>query len=316
MAGDILAERKEQSQARIAQLQQYITEIPVLQKLEGLCIYATGSYGRLEASEHSDIDLFFIHRGEKEKDAIPQIKKTLLDARLIELTGDLGFPEFSNDGEFLTIHYLSDICNALGSREDDYHNYFTARMLLLLESRPLYNKEIYNVIVREIIRSYYRDFHDHETTFRPIFLINDILRFWKTLCLNYENKRNNPTEDEDKKNKAHLRNFKLKFSRLLTCFSAILLIARNYEIITPKKLSEFIYLSPLERMEQVAKEIPKAQSIVVKMKQDYEWFLDMTGREPKEVLIWIGNPTNRAAIPGGRQNLVTTTISRLSFRKP
>jgi len=45
---------------------------------------------------------------------------------------------FSNDGEFLRILYLEDMLEQLGGREDDYLNYFTARMLLLLESKPLY----------------------------------------------------------------------------------------------------------------------------------------------------------------------------------
>lgn len=123
MAENLLAKRKELSEARLAELQERITDMSVLRDLQGLCIYVTGSYGRSEASEHSDIDLFFIHHGKKEDDAIPRIKKILLDARLIELTGELGFPEFSNDGEFLTTHYLSDIRDALGSPEDDFYNF-------------------------------------------------------------------------------------------------------------------------------------------------------------------------------------------------
>ena len=31
--------------------------------MQELCIYVTGSFGRLEASQYSDLDLFFIHPG-------------------------------------------------------------------------------------------------------------------------------------------------------------------------------------------------------------------------------------------------------------
>ena len=74
----------------------------------------------------------------------------------------------------------------LGSPEDDGLNAFTARMLLLLESRPVYNAERYRRILKAVIGFYYRDFSDHSEHFRPTFLINDILRFWRTLTLNYE----------------------------------------------------------------------------------------------------------------------------------
>src|SRR5438034_11684593 len=95
-------------------------------------------------------------------------------------------------------------------------------MLLLLESRPLCNKTSYDQVIKSIVDEYFRDYPDHKQSFRPTFLINDILRFWKTMCLNYENKRNVIKVDGEKKNKARLANMKLKFSRRLICFSTVI----------------------------------------------------------------------------------------------
>ncbi|VVM17491.1 hypothetical protein BSPWISOXPB_6882 [uncultured Gammaproteobacteria bacterium] len=54
-----LAEHKEFSEDRIKKIKDAIKEIPELIKNK-LCIFVTGSYGRLEASKYSDIDLFFL----------------------------------------------------------------------------------------------------------------------------------------------------------------------------------------------------------------------------------------------------------------
>jgi UTP:GlnB (protein PII) uridylyltransferase len=59
-----LAEHKQFSEGRIAQLKSKIEKIPELQN-NNLCIFVTGSYGRLEASKYSDIDLFFLDTDER-----------------------------------------------------------------------------------------------------------------------------------------------------------------------------------------------------------------------------------------------------------
>jgi UTP:GlnB (protein PII) uridylyltransferase len=52
-----LAEHKEFSEDRIKEIKDAIKEIPELIKNK-LCIFVTGSYGRLEASKYSDIDFY------------------------------------------------------------------------------------------------------------------------------------------------------------------------------------------------------------------------------------------------------------------
>ena len=295
---ELLLRRREYAKRRLDDLRSRIVEFEVLRELPGLCIYVTGSFGRLEASEHSDLDLFFIHEGASDVHLIPRIEKILLDADLIRAVRKLQFPEFSNDGEYLSVHYIEDIKKTLGGRHDDFKNHFTARLLLLLESRPLHNEKVYYDALLQIVSSYYRDYHGHETSFRPIFLINDIMRFWRTLCLNYEHRRTLPEDDEKRRNKSHLVNLKLKFSRLLTCHSAIAMLSINRHVLEPGELQHIISLSPLERLDEIAKTKPTTGECVDAMKKTYSWFLDRTGRKESEVLGWIADPCNRKAAFG------------------
>jgi predicted nucleotidyltransferase len=152
-----LISQKEFSLKQLEMLKTGIKDIEELAKYNSYSIYVTGSYGRLEATQYSDLDLFFITSG-KRSNPISQLSKTLIDADLIRLTEKMGFPPFSNDGQFLDIHYLDDIVDQLGSRNDDFSNFFTARLLLLLESAPLYNEAFYDESVSRMIQTYYRDY--------------------------------------------------------------------------------------------------------------------------------------------------------------
>jgi predicted nucleotidyltransferase len=287
MAFDLLKERRDSSAERLQELRGRISAIPELSEQSNLSIYVTGSYGRLEAHSASDLDLFFISDGDRQVD---RTAKILIDAELIRIAGAMGFPPFSNDAQYLEIHSLNEMLDKLGGAEDDFKNFFTARMLLLLESRPVYGDAAYKRILTEIIGAYFRDYHDHTGDFRPLFLVNDILRFWKTLCLNYENRRNR-TEDRALKNKHHLRNLKLKFSHLLICFSTIipLFASRNS---SPTDILSLAEIPPLDRMVNLARS-DEQKRIYNDLRRLYGLFLEMTARP--DVTDWIGVKGNRKA---------------------
>ena len=164
-----------------------------------ICIYACGSMGRLEMTEKSDLDLFFVTEAIKVEDfAIANLDKYLFFSKLYEINSRLKYQDPSKGGiywEFTPKENLLDI----GSRQEDYNNSFTARMLLLLESKPLYNENAYKKIVKETIDKYFSDYTDYSDEFYPLFLMNDILRYWYTLTLNYEYRR----DDSDDANKRY-----------------------------------------------------------------------------------------------------------------
>ncbi len=52
----LLRERRNFSRRRLEEVKSKTADIGELGRLADLCIYVTGSYGRLEASEHSDLE--------------------------------------------------------------------------------------------------------------------------------------------------------------------------------------------------------------------------------------------------------------------
>jgi len=294
MTRDLLQERKTFASERLDELRRRIASIKHLSQQQNLSIYVTGSYGRLEAHQRSDLDLFFVSDSSQ---GIDRTTKILTDAELIRLAQEMGFPPFSNDAQYLEIHSLLEMLEKLGSAEDDFRNLFTARMLLLLESRPVYGDEAYKRILTRIIDAYFRDYHDHTGDFRPLFLVNDVLRFWKTLCLNYENKRNRP-EDRAQKNKHHLRNLKLKFSRLLICFSTIIPLVSS-RTSSPDDILLLSQRAPLERIAEAIRN-EEQQAVYNDLCKLYCYFLEIASRA--DVLGWISVTENRRNAFGAADN--------------
>ena len=288
----LIDERREWSEGRIKGFKEAVSALTEVSSHGELCIYVTGSFGRLEASEHSDLDLFFISGSVSGHTQMSRIDRILMDAALISECRKLKFPEFSGDGEYLEVHCLDDMRKQLGGRSDDYANLFTARLLLLLESLPIHNDSLYVDVLNQITESYFRDYQDHVEDFRPTFLVNDILRFWKTLCLNYEHSRNSLSGNAAEARKSHLKNLKLKFSRMLTCFSLVIPLAAPRSSIGPQECVDLMQERPLERLKQIAIK-SRNHDLWEKLADDYSWFLNSTGRPREEVLEWIESNDNR-----------------------
>lgn len=287
-----LKAQKEFSEAKIKALKSSILEIKELKKYKNLCVYVTGSFGRLEATEYSDLDIFFINSQPKSK-PVSKLSKTLIDADFIRLIEKMGFPPFSNDGQFLEIHSLEDIINDLGSPNDDFNNYFTARLLLLLESSPLYNEAFYDKSISRMIDTYYRDFHRHVKDFLPIFLVNDVIRYWKTLCLNYEHRRKTESNLESKKLKTYVKNLKLVFSRKLTCYSFVLQIIANYKELNNEKLLKIVKMTPVERLNNLALVNNDLSPLIEEILNLYSWFIDLSNQPEEQLFQYIKIESNR-----------------------
>ena len=206
---------------------------------------------------------------------------------LIEATRALGIPEFSGDGRYLMHYSVQDFTKTLGTPEDDVTNTFTARLLLLLESRPLLESAVYRDVTEEVIVAYWRDYADHKTDFMPAFLANDILRLWRTFCVNYEARTARVPDREKAKGK--LKNYKLKHSRLLTCYSALLYLLTVYskqQTVSPADAMAMIELTPTERLEWVLgqPELAQTHGKIKELLAQYERFLEATNAAEDELV--------------------------------
>ena len=104
-----------------------------------------------------------------------------------------------------------DLVHNIGG-EDDLNSNTTRRVLLLLESYPVGNREAYDRVRRQIVRRYLGDdrglTHSGSDVRIPRFLLNDLTRYWRTVTVDFVYKQR---ADNDKK--WALRNAKLRMSR-------------------------------------------------------------------------------------------------------
>jgi predicted nucleotidyltransferase len=288
-----LADRRFMTAARITELRDRLKSAETLAKGKA-CVFVTGSFGRREAGPYSDLDLFIVGKRDgipasdgKEGSLLKHLDEICIKADLIEATRELNLPEFSLDGRYLTHYSVHEFTKTLGTPQDDVTNTFTARLLLLLESCSLLESAVYQEITEEVIAAYWRDYEDHKPDFMPAFLANDILRLWRTFCVNYEARTERIPEVEKAKGK--LKNYKLKHSRLLTCYSALLYLLAVYgsqKTVSPLDAMTMIKLTPTERLEwlQGRANLAHARAAIGKLLEQYERFLETTNVPEKELV--------------------------------
>ena len=282
----ILEQRRNETRHRTNDLIAQLTDAEVLCSGKA-CVYATGSFARGEAHQWSDLDLFIVGTGSKHKRDLRRLDEIRIKADLIEATQKQGIPEFSGDGRYLDHYTVHELTSTLGKPEDDVTNTFTARLLLLLESRPLLEPIVYQKITEDVVSAYWIDYIDHKSDFTPAFLANDILRLWRTFCVNYEARTLRVPDLEKAKRK--LKNYKLKYSRLLTCYSALLyLLALHTQkgTVSPEDAAQMIKLSPTERLEWLLREpgVSAAHPGLRSLIESYETFLQNTARSEDSLI--------------------------------
>ncbi len=252
------------------------------------CVYVTGSLGRNEASAHSDLDVFIAGKSEKViqedgsskfsgKNLLTHLDEICIQAELIKVSREFKYEKFSSDGRYLDRHSVYEFTNVLGTEKDDVANTFTARLLLLLESQPLVGGLVYEEVVREVIKSYWRDYENHSANFMPAFLANDILRLWRTFCVNYEARTERSPSVE--KIKGKLKNYKLKHSRIITCYSALLFLLQIYvqnKTVSPDDAYKMVKLTPTARLLWLKDNNAKTKDVVDRLLEQYDHFLVTT----------------------------------------
>ena len=121
----------------------------------------------------------------------------------------------------------------------------------------------------------------------PAFLANDILRLWRTFCVNYVARTAKVPDVEKAKRK--LKNYKLKHSRLLTCYSALLYLLAVFvqrKTVSPNDAADMIRLTPTERLEWLLQQEPlgRAHNSINNLLTKYDDFLKATHAQEKELV--------------------------------
>ncbi len=148
---------------------------------EDISIVVFGSLARCEWTSSSDLDWTFLI------DAGADHEHANTAHRFGELLKETGFTPPGPTGIFGNLAFSHNIIHQIGGPDDSNRN-TTQRMLLLLESRPINRRDAYDRVIFGILRRYLQnDFREFRFKV-PRFLLNDLHRFWRTMCVDYASK--------------------------------------------------------------------------------------------------------------------------------
>jgi len=259
---------------------------------ERACIYVTGSVARAEASADSDLDLFIMDEIEEGAERLSYVENAHLVSTLDRIRIDADFQPFSGGGKWISTHSLQQIVKETGSPEDDAKNTFTARILLLLNSKPILNDRAYERARTAVLDRYWQS-ADRSKSRLPIMLINDIRRWWGVLGLNFEkyytkapigNTGNYGTTPE-----REYANLKLRYARLLACYSPILLLLHRSDDEGVKRdhAEEILSWTPIERLTALYDAVPTnidIRTLIERVMRGYDDHLEFVSMGKSAIL--------------------------------
>jgi hypothetical protein len=156
-----------------------------------------GSWGRGELTRRSDDDWALLVEGPQRPLAEPDL------ATLREALG-AGDRTPGRTGVFGGAVFSEDLHSRIGLDADSNTN-LTRRMLLMLESQPVAGDAVHRRIWERVLDGY---LEDADRPYRPPrFFLNDLMRYWRTICVDFVGKEREGGE------KWGIRNAKLRTSR-------------------------------------------------------------------------------------------------------
>jgi predicted nucleotidyltransferase len=182
---------------------------------EDTTVVVFGSLARGEYTPGSDVDWVLLVDGIADPEHLTsslEVAKWLLDH---------SYEGPGPEGIFGGLAFASDLIHRIGG-EDDTNANTTVRLLSLLESTAIGQAGAYDRVLNNVLRRYvmedYGWVHARNPANLPRFLLNDIVRYWRTLAVDFAYKRR-----ERGGAQWALKTAKLRLSRKLIYVSGLLM---------------------------------------------------------------------------------------------
>lgn len=231
----------------------------------GLDVLAFGSMAREEANSQSDFDYLVVAHDVTR--ASPRLTRHFREA--VEKTRvalEMGEP--GSSGLFGRVIPAHQLVEQIGLEEDTNLTH-TRRILVLEEStslRPEFNRR--DRLVYNILERYLLDYKDAGYAVRvPRFLLNDVLRYWYTVAVDYQAKRWDELDLEDileKPLKWGVRYIKLRTSRKWTYAGSLVSLFMPVivgERATPEMLQQQFKMPALARLAQLSTHFERDETL-------------------------------------------------------
>lgn len=266
-----------------------------------------GSLARGEWTAGSDVDWALLVDGQADDahlNITQQIRREIKAAK---------WKDPGRSGLFGGLAFSHELVHRIGGEQDSNRN-ITQRILLLLESRaPIPDDTVRERVLRVLLNRYLVDDFGHLSPADkgrvPHFLLNDIVRYWRTMAVDFAAKRRE-LEGEG----WLLRNFKLRVSRKLI-FAAGLAAALSCLLRPPKALTQssktdddytsivaghllgFANRTPLDCVAWLATEFKAQPETVLDIFESYDAFLGILADDEKRARLKSLTPETMASDP-------------------
>lgn len=225
---------RDRSEAILGTLRSVATDL--LAGNPDLIIGVNGSVARREVTAGSDVDLFVLTLNGD----IAAAKKAQADYREILLAQGVKMP--AHGGVFESPLRTTQLTATIGG-EDDTNTYITRRMLYLLEGEWVANEDGFNRLRSDLVARYVSEDLDKQKIVR--FFLNDVIRYWRTICVDFEYKTADATKPRA------IRLVKLRLSRMLLYVGGITAARQTVGLDAAAKrdkLAQLLSIPPLERL--------------------------------------------------------------------